>query len=65
MRHEIRDLEAELLSVDCKDMVIEPMIIPPTEMHYLPRTVSSEENARLDISCRNFWRSLQKSFLTL
>ena len=58
----VRDLEAELLTNVCKDVVIEPMLQPTSGTDTLPYSVNSEENPRLDVSCRSSGRPLQKSF---
>ena len=43
-------------------MTIEPPLQALTETDALLRSANVQENARLDISCRSFWRPLQKAF---
>ena len=63
LRHNaIRNLEAELLSNVCKDVEIEPVLIPLNSGDILSDAAYTDENARLDVSCRSFWRPLLKSF---
>ena len=45
----------------CKDVEIEPMLLPITGERLTPGTNTSE-NARLDISARNLWTPLAKAF---
>ena len=59
-RNAIRDLI--LLPNVCEDVEIEPALIPPNSGDILSRTANSDENVRLDVSCRSFRRPLQKSF---
>ena len=63
LRHNaIGDLEAALLSNVCKDVEIEPALMPLNSGDILSHAANTEENARLDVSCRSFWRPLRKSF---
>jgi hypothetical protein len=63
MRHNtIRDLEAEFLGTICKDVAIEPPLLPVSDAHLLPSSANSDENARLDVSCRGFWGPLRRAF---
>ena len=48
----IRDLQAELLSNVCKDLEIEPALIPLNSGVILSCTANSDENAKLDVSDR-------------
>ena len=62
-RHnEIRDLEAAMLSEVCKDVSVEPTLQPFTGEYYQHRTANTDDNARLDIKARGFWRRGQTSF---
>ena len=58
----IRYLEAELLSNVRKEIQIEPALIPLYSGDTLTRTANSDENTKLEVSGRNFWRLLRKSF---
>ena len=61
MRHNaIRDTEAKLLKEVCKDIKIEPSLIP-TDADVIHGNVS--ENARLDISAIGIWSQYQKTFM--
>ena len=54
-RHnELRDLEAELLNMVCKDVVTEP-VLQDVEGEQLTRGSNKAQDARLDIHARGFW----------
>ena len=69
-RHnELRDLEAEMLSMVCNDVEIEP-VLQEINGETLNRGANRAPDARLDISARGFWggRGLHSSmsgFVTL
>ena len=66
MRHNtVRDVEADFLRTICKDVSVEPGLIPLTGNEGLPRGSNIEDNARLDVACRGFWAPLQKMFLDI
>ncbi|CAB3998446.1 Hypothetical predicted protein [Paramuricea clavata] len=54
--NEVRDLEATVLSEVCKDVSIEPLLQPLTSKHYRHRTANTDDNARVDVKARGFWR---------
>ena len=55
MRHnEIRDLEAELLGEICKDVVIEPELLPIGNVN-LPPGANIQDKARFDVAAGNIW----------
>ena len=61
MRHNaIRDLEADLLREVCKDVKIEPELLPigNVELHG-----NTAEKARLDVSAVGIWSSMERTFL--
>ena len=63
MRHdEIRNLEAKLLSEVCKDVAIEPKLIPVTGENFILSSANTEDNARLDVKARSFFRDGQTAF---
>ena len=63
MRHdEIRNLEAKLLSEVCKDVAIEPKLIPVTGENFILSSANTEDNARLDVKARRFFRDGQTAF---
>ena len=56
MRHNnIRDFEASLLREICKDVKIEPMLLPVGET--TTRSSNLAEKARLDLSAVGVWTS--------
>ena len=62
IRHNtIRDTAAGLLEKVCKDVNIEPTLLP-VENRELPSGTNRAEGARLDIAARGFWTPLDKSF---
>ena len=64
MRHNLmRDLEAKLLSEVCRDVVIEPTLLPITGETFALRTANTANEARLDISARGVWPQWTKPFL--
>ena len=66
MRHnEMRNLEAQLLSEVCKDVTIEPVLLPiNTETFEMRSTITSNE-ARLDISARGVWNPMDKTYFDI
>ena len=54
-RHnELRDLEAELLNMVCKDVATEP-VLQDVEGEQLTRRSNKAQDARQDIHARGFW----------
>ena len=65
-RHdEIQDLEAALLSQVCKDVATEPALQPVTGENFALRSANIEDNARLDVKARGFFRSGQCAFFDI
>ena len=61
-RHnELRDLEADMLSMVCNDVEIEPVLQELTG-ESLP---SGASNARLDIHARGFWEKQRSAFFNV
>ena len=61
-RHnELRDLEAELLNMVCKDVVTEP-VLQDVEGEQLTRGSNKAQDARLDIHARGFWAPQRSAF---
>ncbi|XP_074605797.1 uncharacterized protein LOC141858854 [Acropora palmata] len=61
-RHnELRDLEAELLNMVCKDVVTEP-VLQDVEGEQLTRGSNNAQDARLDIHARGFWEPQRSAF---
>jgi len=62
-RHnELRDLEAELLSMVCRDIETEPVRQHISE-EQLSRGSNLAQDVRLDIHARGFWEHQQSAFL--
>ena len=61
-RHnELRDLGAELLSMVCRDVEIEP-VLQDNSGEQLSRGSNLAQDARLDIHARGFWEHQQSAF---
>ena len=61
-RHnELRDLEADLLSMVCSDVEVEPILQDITE-EQLSRGSNRAQDARLDIRARGFWDPQSSAF---
>ena len=64
IRHnEVRDITSDLLSNVCKDVEIEPNLQPLTGERFNKRCANIEDEARLDVSARGFWRRGSKAFI--
>ena len=64
MRHnEIRDVEAELLSEVCKDVTVEPPLLPITGEQFTNNSANIADDARLDVSAMSFWAPQQRAFM--
>ena len=62
MRHnEVRDFEAELLRDVCKDVKIEPELLPAGNTHLPGANIA--EKARLDVSAMGVWIPMERTFL--
>ena len=63
MRHnQIRDLEAILMSEVCKDVQREPPLLPLSGEMFNLRSTNTASEARLDISARGIWNTVDKTF---
>ena len=63
MRHnQIRDLEASLLQEFCKDVKTEPKLIPLSGGSFRLKSTNTRQDARLDISDRGVWNTMEKTF---
>ena len=63
MRHnQIRDLEAMLMSEVCKDVQREPPLLPLSGEMFNLRSTNTASEARLDISARGIWNTVDKTF---
>ena len=62
MRHDsIKNFEARLLSVVCKDVQTEPPLQPVGATLFRP-SANTQDGARLDVRARGFWRDGQQAF---
>ena len=65
MRHNsLRDTIASTLSDVTKDVIVEPELLPVGDIQ-LPSSSNVSENARSDISARNFWFPMGRSFFDI
>ena len=63
MRHnQIRDLEANLMSEVCKDVQKELQLLPLSGEAFEWRSTNIAAEARLDISARGIWNTVDKTF---
>ena len=66
MRHNVlRDTTAELLAETSKDVKIDPILTNLTEEKLRYKSGKIEDDARVDVSARNFWRFGDKIFLDI
>ena len=56
------DLTANLLTEVCKDVDIEPQLLPVTGETFENRTANTSNEARVDIKSRGFWVTGQQAF---
>ena len=64
MRHNhIRDLEAELMTEVCKDVRVEPELMPIDAQTII--NGNTADKARLDVSGNGVWGPLEKTFLDI
>ena len=62
MRHnEVRNIEAQLLQEVCRDVQIEPALIPLSGQ-FFGRSANHQDSARLDVSARGLWGPMEKAF---
>ena len=62
MRHnEVRNLEADLLKEVCRDVQVEPALIPLSGQLF-PASTNHQDMARLDVSARGFSGPMKKAF---
>ena len=63
IRHnDLRDLTASLLTEVCKDVDIEPQLLPIMGETFSNRTANTSDEARVDIKLRGFWVRDQQAF---
>jgi len=57
-------IEAQIMREVCRDVQIEPTLLPINENGF-KRKVNISDNAKLDISARRLWNSCEKTFLDM
>ena len=66
IRHnDLRDLTAKIVSERCKDIKIEPKLLPPSGEELHGRTTNRSNKARIDIRARGFWERGQQAFFDM
>jgi len=61
MRHDsVTDPEAQILREVCRDVHIEPILLPINQNEF-EKKVNTSNNSRLDISTRGVWNSCEKT----
>ena len=63
--NDLRDLTASLLDEVCKDVCVEPLLVPLTGETLQFRTANTSDEARLDISARGVWGKEQRAFFDI
>ena len=62
-RHdEVRDLTAQMLSEVCRDVRVEPELIPTDGRTFSHQSANTAEEARVDVSARGFWTRGQRAY---
>ena len=62
-RHDnLRDMEAKLLKVVCRDVETEPQLQKVENKQTYRASANTDDNARLDVRARGFWRQGQSAF---
>ena len=66
MRHdEVRDLTAGMLREVCRDVTVEPTLLPLDGERLNHRTANYSNDARTDVSARGFWTRGQRAFFDI
>ena len=62
MHHnEVRNIEADLLKEVCRNVQVEPALIPLSGQQF-PASTNHQDMARLDVSARGLWAPMEKAF---
>ena len=65
-RHDnLRDLFTNLLTKVCKDVQVEPHLLPVTNETFEHRTANTSSEARLDVKANGFWQRNQTAFFDI
>ena len=59
---EVRDLTAQMLGEVCRDVRVEPPLLPTGGRDFELASTNTADDARLDISARGFWVRGQRAF---
>ena len=51
-----------MLTEVCNDVVIEPKLAPLTGEHFMHKSANTSEEARLDVSARGLWSTMDKTY---
>ena len=63
LRHNsVRNVEAKIMREVCKDVQIEPNLLPIENTEFDGKRTNVQQNARLDISARGVWNTFEKTF---
>ncbi len=63
LRHnQVRDLQAGMLTEVCKDVVVEPKLTVLTGEHFMHKSANTSDEARLDVSARGLWSTMDKTY---
>ena len=63
-RHdEVRDITAQMLREVCRDVRVEPPLIPTNGQTFELSVANAADDAKLDVSARGFWRRGQRAFV--
>ena len=60
--NQVRDLEASLLEEVCKDVRTKPKLLPLSGETFHLKSANTQPDARLDISARGVWSTMEKTF---
>ena len=61
----ITNMAAKIMSELCKDVKIEPYLMPIKNMSFDGKWTSDKDNARLDISAIGVWNSFEKTLMVI
>ena len=66
MRHdEVRDLTTQMLREVCRDVTVEPQLLPLEGERLTYRTSNAANDARVDVSARGFWTRGQRAYFDI
>ena len=66
IRHdEVRNITHAMLKEVCRDVTLEPQLLPLQGEEFFYKTANTEQEARVDVSARNFWIRGQQAFFDI